>query len=241
MSERIRWDDGEDGFGYVGTIPVRVFTIWPPEEPGGEWMLTSVLPGLEGDHQYGSGPGELKGAAEEWLAEFVSSLGARFGDEAAEFEFPRDSLDLEVAYAPGAYVRYQHPDAGWPGEQDEARILLTHGRLYRVTWNEIGQSRTRIGLVGVEGSFNSVLFEPVVEEDVTDAEAAEVARRSVRVERPAPCAECGGTGRVEQWTRGSTFTNEPELWICGSCNGTGDPLRDPPPETTAPEAGEKKQ
>ena len=73
----------------------------------------------------------------------------------------------------------ENPDAGWPGEQGEARKLLTHGRLYRVAWNDIGSSRTIIGLVGVKGRFNSVLFEPVASEDVTDAEAAEVAARTV--------------------------------------------------------------
>ena len=172
---RIRWsDDGTEG--YVGTAGQRIFTLYPPQD-GGEWMMAAALPGFNGRIRYRDTLEELHPDAERWLEEFASSLGAVFPED--DYEFPVRELDLEEAFGSGAYVRYQHPAAGWPGEQGEARKLLTHGRLYRVAWNDIGSSRTIIGLVGVKGRFNSVLFEPVASEDVTDAEAAEVAARTV--------------------------------------------------------------
>lgn len=182
---RIRWEDKTPGnsdvynvasIGYVGTVTESAFIIYTPDEAHAGWLLSVRLtPGSQ--FFYADSQDELKDRAERWLAGFVSSLGAIFPADA--FEFEEDDEPLEVRYAPGAFVRYQHPDAGWPGEQDDARDLLTHGRLYRVAWNDIGQSKTRIGLVGIKGvGFNSVLFEPVADEDVTDAEAAEVAQRN---------------------------------------------------------------
>lgn len=191
MTARIRWEAGAElsmsaWQGLVGNL--FLFNVIRPLFRDDPHTLTSNLPGqqqwkLDGD------PEALKKGAEAWLSEFVTSLGAVFPDDA--YDFDRDEVDLEVAYAPGAYVRYAHPDAGWPGDQDEARNLLTHGRLYRVAWNDIGQSRTRIGLVGVKGhGFNSVLFEPVPGEDVTDDEAAEVAARDTfRLSAPAETKE----------------------------------------------------
>ena len=179
---RIRWSDEPASCivactGSVGTVDPAVFQIFAPDHMAVEWILATSLPGMEESRSYRDGPAELKADAEGWLSEFVASLGAIFPEDA--YEFPVRELDLEEAFGSGAYVRYQHPDAGWPGEQGEARKLLTHGRLYRVAWNDIGSSRTIIGLVGVKGRFNSVLFEPVASEDVTDAEAAEVAARTV--------------------------------------------------------------
>jgi hypothetical protein len=178
---RIRWEQSEYGgslLGYAGTFDGWLFQIFKASDDidDGTQALMATLPGALGDYRYKIDLDELKAEAERWLEEFTASIGAVFLADA--FEFEEDDEPLEVRYGPGAFVRYQHPDAGWPGEQDEARSLLTHGRLYRVAWNDIGQSKTRIGLVGVEGAgFNSVLFEPVASEDVTDAEADEVARR----------------------------------------------------------------
>lgn len=177
---RIRWtDESPQEFvtlaGRVGTRDEPAFRIFGPDGYNSRWLL-SIRLAASSEFTYGADPDDLKLEAERWLEEFVSSLGAIFSADA--FEFEEDDEPLEVRYAPGAFVRYQHPDAGWPGEQDEARELLTHGRLYRVAWIDIGQSKTRIGLAGVKGAgFNSVLFEPVAIEDVADAEAAEVARR----------------------------------------------------------------
>lgn len=179
---RIRWEPTKYGgwTGHVGTLAEEswLFQIWNAASVGGEWQLDSTLPG-NFNRATGTDPDDLKVEAERLLSEFLSSLGAIFPDEVGEvYEFPCCEHDLEAAYAPGAFVRYQHPDAGWPGDQDKAGELLTHGRLYRVAWNDIGQSKTDIGLIGVKGAgFNSVLFEPVDVEDVTDAEAAEIAVR----------------------------------------------------------------
>ena len=173
---RIRWSDDPacpgDFNGHVGTVTRLAFRIIGPGSVNERWLLSIRLP-VPSEFVYADGPDKLKAEAERWLERFVASLGASFGDA---YEFP-DGPPIEEQYGIGAYVRYQHPDAGWPGEQGEARKLLTHGRLYRVAWNDIGQSKTEIGIVGVTGAFNSVLFEPVASEDVTDAEAAEVARR----------------------------------------------------------------
>lgn len=188
-TKRIRWtDNGMGGFdGHVGTSKRLTFELWQaPADAGftaGDWVITSGLPLPDASgpgYTYafsGKDPGDLRAQAERRLEEFTSSLGAIFPP--AAFEFEEDGEPLEVRYAPGAYVRYQHPDAGWEDDRETGRKLLTHGRLYRVAWNDIGQSKTRIGLAGVKGvTFNSVLFEPVADEEVTDAEADEVARRN---------------------------------------------------------------
>ena len=168
---RIRWERNDDGShvtpayeGYVGTIGEPLFFIFDPDDRDPWWILTSSLPGLPGAGRaerraHGDDPDKLKAEAEQWLERFVSSLGAIFPEGA--YEFPCCEHDLETAYAPGAYVRYQNPDAGWPGDQDKARELLTLGRIYGIAWSDIGQSKTSLGLVGIDGSFNSVLFEPV--------------------------------------------------------------------------------
>jgi hypothetical protein len=178
---RIRWDEDAALLvwsGYVGTAAAQLFTIAAPLPGSGKgFLLMSRLPGMDFSC---SRPRleEAQAEAERWLEEFTASLGAVWPDERDEFEFPRDDLDLEAAFGPGAYVRYQRPDEGWEADRVAGRKLLTHGRLYRVAWNDIGFSKTRIGLVGFKDSFNSVLFEPVSSDDVTDAEAAEVARRN---------------------------------------------------------------
>src|ERR1017187_5463305 len=178
-TDRIRWsDDPADArhfTGHVGTVTEPAFKLYGPIDGSDRWLLSIRLKGAV-DLVYRDDPDELKDEAERRLERFVSSLGASFPEDEYQFGDVRE-LDLEEAFGSGCYVRYQHPDAGWPGEQDDARTLLTHGRLYRVAWNDIGDSKTRIGLVGVAGAFNSVLFEPVASEDVTDEGAAEVARR----------------------------------------------------------------
>lgn len=80
---RIRWrDDSDGGFvGTAGTAKALAFTIWPPDEDG-EWLLVVFFTGLGGGcvtcREPAASPDELKRAAEDWLAGFVSSLGAIF-------------------------------------------------------------------------------------------------------------------------------------------------------------------
>jgi hypothetical protein len=82
MTERIRWsDDGTEG--YVGTAGQRIFTLYPPQD-GGEWMMAAALPGFNGRIRYRDTLEELHPDAEQWLSEFISSLGAIFPDATAD-------------------------------------------------------------------------------------------------------------------------------------------------------------
>jgi len=98
MSEtHIRWTaiDGTvvSWFGYVGTVKAPPFQILHPvaREAGrhrfDEWALCCTFLGEEGEPRYGGtdpeAPDRLKAEAERWLAEFVASLGAVFGDAVA--------------------------------------------------------------------------------------------------------------------------------------------------------------
>ena len=172
---RIRWSDAPETvevIGWVGTMASHVFTIWPPEEDGengGEYLLTGRLPDHHGTRFYGTRD-ELKAEAERWLERFVSSLGAVFPDEA--YEFPGDDEWLEVTWAAGRRVRFAHPDAGYPGEAEEAMKALTPGEVYTIAWADIGQSRTDLNLARDRksvGRFNSVFFEPADDEAASTA------------------------------------------------------------------------
>ena len=165
MTDRIRWErDGTEG--YVGTVASRVFALWPPEEDDGEWLLTTALTGMEGERRYGA-PDELKAEAERWLERFVSSLGAVFPeDEISDDE--DEGRPVEVIFAPGRRVRFAHPGSGYPGDGEQASLLLAVGEVYVIDWSDIGFSKTRISLAGIDShgqGFNSVLFEPVDDEE----------------------------------------------------------------------------
>ena len=81
---RIRWQREDDNSltGRTGTMTEPVFWIWPPESPGKAHILTSSLPGRNGPQDiYPNGfVADVKAKAEEWLEEFVTSLGAIFAD-----------------------------------------------------------------------------------------------------------------------------------------------------------------
>lgn len=83
---------------------------------------------------------------------------------------------VEVIFAPGRRVRFAYPGNGYPGDGAKAREILTLGAAYRIEWSDVGQSKTTLGLLGVEGTFNSVLFEPV-DDDPADQMAAPIAAR----------------------------------------------------------------
>jgi hypothetical protein len=180
MSERIRWKPTEYGgfAGYVGTLASWAFQVYPPSARDDRgWILQAQLPGFLG--RYATDPDDpdaLKAIAERWLAGFVSFLGAIFPEDepGAMFGDVYDEAVFRTQFDYGAYVRYQNPDAGWPGDQDKARELLTLGGVYRIAWSDIGQSTTSIGLVGIDATFNSVLFEPVDDpEAATEAAGTE--------------------------------------------------------------------
>jgi hypothetical protein len=166
VSERIRWEPAElSGFtGHVGTLEEWTFEMW--ESRGAGWALQSQLPGVipSPGAIYRDSPDELKAEAESRLERFVSSLGAVFPAGAFEFE-DFDEERFRAQFEPGRRVRFDHPDNGYPGEGAEAREILTLGAAYRIAWADIGQSKTTLALVGVEGAFNSVLFEPADDEE----------------------------------------------------------------------------
>ncbi len=176
MTNRIRWTGSRDSpgdpafTGHAGGL-YALFKIWPPEDPGDEWLLTAALPGKEGERLYGF-PVDLKLEAERWLEEFVSSLGAIFPEY--EISDDEDREPVEVRFAAGRRVRYAHPDAGYPGEAEDAAKALTLGEVYVIAWADIGQSRTNLNLYRdgkPAGRFNSVFFEPADDQE-TAVEAA---------------------------------------------------------------------
>ena len=57
------------------------------------------------------------------------------------------------------YAIFTNPEAGYDGDGECAiRKGLKVGEKYLVTYVGMGQSYTGIGLEGIEGSFNSILF-----------------------------------------------------------------------------------
>lgn len=83
---RIRWEPaGFGGFiGRVGTLEPWLFHVWQSgsdyeDVALGEWVLSVTLPAKRRTRlPHGCDPEALKAAAEEWLEEFVQSLGASF-------------------------------------------------------------------------------------------------------------------------------------------------------------------
>jgi hypothetical protein len=170
-TKHVRWEDNGYGgqCGYVGTMKPWAFQIWRPDPESEHSRLDSVLPGQFARCAWSDGT-DLKAEAEEWLEEFVSSLGAVFPEDA--YEFPDDGELLEVTWAAGRRVRFAHPDAGYPGEAEEAMKALTPGEVYTIAWADIGQSRTDLNLARDRksvGRFNSVFFEPADDEAASTA------------------------------------------------------------------------
>jgi hypothetical protein len=171
-TKRIRWTDALDGeaLGYVGGLDRPAFRLWPPDEEGDRVLLVYLAGSAQ--HMYHDDSEDslttLKAKAELLLEEFVSSLGAVFPDQAYDFGTPGDR-PVEVLFAPGRRVRFEHPENGYPGDGEQAAKCLTRGEVYVIAWSDIGFANTRLGLVGVTGDrgqgFNSVLFEPVDDEE----------------------------------------------------------------------------
>ena len=170
-AERIRWELTEYGSwrGRVAAAEKFQFQLW--RQPRSEnWRLEVGFPGGFLRVASGVDPEGLKPEAERWLTEFVSSLGAVFPED--EYEFPEYDEWLEVTWAAGRRVRFAHPDAGYPGEAEEAMKALTPGEVYTIAWADIGQSRTDLNLARDRksvGRFNSVFFEPADDEAASTA------------------------------------------------------------------------
>jgi hypothetical protein len=97
---RIRWQEepvNGEAMGSVGILDQAVFRIWPPEDKGGEWMLTAArLPGYVGRRFHAAAAEELKAEAERWLEEFISSPGASLGAADARWRSLKDHLTVQV-------------------------------------------------------------------------------------------------------------------------------------------------
>jgi hypothetical protein len=177
MTARIRWELTEYGSftGYAGPES-WLFQIWKPDRNGTMWALDSELPGQQQRHLRSDGPDapeELKADAEHWLEEHVSLLGASFPAEPGDpfANIPGTGHDLDD-FAEGCRVRYSYPGNGYLSGREEAAELLTEGEVYTVTQRMAGTSVTYLELQGVEGHFNSVMFEPVpLEENLSEEEA----------------------------------------------------------------------
>ena len=124
-TERLRWEPGEDGilFGYSGTLKTQAFVICPPGSPGEFWMISTSFP--LGQPRYVSSEGEARKAAERWLEEFVTSLGAVFpagpltDDQRWQVGEARDLL--------ARWDRERFSEDGYAAERtlaDQVRILL---------------------------------------------------------------------------------------------------------------------
>jgi hypothetical protein len=99
---RIRWEDGPyavNQLGYAGPREDWLFCIFKAtDDPADDThALMSLLPGCLGDYPRSDDPADLKRAAEDRLAGFVSSLGAIFtGSLRADLKAERDAQD-EIA------------------------------------------------------------------------------------------------------------------------------------------------
>ena len=92
------------------------------------------------------------------------ALSLYLGEDDAE---PGDR-PVEVIFAPGRRVRYAHPGNGYPGDAEQAARLLAVGEIYVIDWADIGFAKTRLSLDGIDShgqGFNSVLFDPVADEE----------------------------------------------------------------------------
>lgn len=77
---RIRWEETSLGefAGRVGTIRWLAYQMRPPAYDGGAWQLTSYIPGSIGKCTHYDDREEAQAKAEEWLTEFIASIGAVF-------------------------------------------------------------------------------------------------------------------------------------------------------------------
>ena len=87
-TKRIRWKPtepgGDDRFGYVGARDRALFTLWSPREDG-VWAVSAAIPGIaqeDTECRWGASREEAMAEAEQWLEQFISSLGAVFPESA---------------------------------------------------------------------------------------------------------------------------------------------------------------
>lgn len=67
---------------------------------------------------------------------------------------------MDIYAEPGTEVVFNHPDAGYLGDKEQATEHLTVGETYTVEFTRVGAWRTDVGLVEVPNVlFNSVFFD----------------------------------------------------------------------------------
>jgi hypothetical protein len=120
-------------------------------------------------------------------------IGSGTAAAATAFADVMDEERFPAPLSPGCRVRYANPDAGYPGEQKDAAERLTLGEVYVITLTDVGQSKTYLTLAGIEGRYNSVLFNPETEESEASRRTAPMSETEPRTAyRPQrPCPTCG--------------------------------------------------
>jgi|SRR5580704_6817015 hypothetical protein len=106
-------------------------------------------------------------ANEEFAQLYVSAVwqaARQAGEMAAEVDEADGGGTQAHAVFP-IHARYAYPDNGWDGDQKTAAQALTVGEVYTVSSLHVGHSTSYLTFEGVEGRFNTVLFEPVMSYD----------------------------------------------------------------------------
>jgi hypothetical protein len=99
MTDLIRWTDASDGgfFGFAARYHPAAFKVIPPDTKAGEdfWMLSNYMC-PPGSSRFGGSAEEMKSAAETWLREFASSLGALFAADLRKHLTEQAAIEQEL-------------------------------------------------------------------------------------------------------------------------------------------------
>ena len=131
MTGRVRWQPGagENLLGYVGTLPSWSFQIFRSGDEAEGWKLIAPqIPGLARVTARSLDLSELQGQAEDWLAAYVTSIGAVFLDPQRHKLAPKRMVGRQLqpprctcgepwpcpALTAGLPVRVPAPAGAWP-------------------------------------------------------------------------------------------------------------------------------
>lgn len=67
---------------------------------------------------------------------------------------------MEINTNAGRKVKYLN-EHGYPSDRESANKVLKTGEVYTVADLDVGRFRSMVYLIGIKGSFNSVMFEDV--------------------------------------------------------------------------------
>lgn len=71
---------------------------------------------------------------------------------------------MDIYSPPGTKVRFA-ANGGWEYDKEEAKKVLTLGKIYTVSNVDVHSSHSYVSLEGVNGEFNTVLFNEVSKSD----------------------------------------------------------------------------